>query len=205
MKRWLIFPILMIFVLSSSTVCAQNDAPLGKGQLAIKVDYINFTDSDLDNFDVDTDVYVGLEGYVKVKNAPNLYLGGEVGYTGPDGSTTVYVLGVPVRADVDVTYVPIEINAKWIFDIGNSLTLGFGGGLSENYIDLNTKATAMGMAIGDSDDDWIFGGQFLLDLNYSSGHLFYGIDAKYKITEEYKDEGTKFGNFAVGAHVGWMF
>jgi hypothetical protein len=205
MKRWLIPLIAFIFVLSYSTVYAQNDSPLGKGHLGIKVDYIGFSDSELDEFDVDNGIYVGLEGYIKVKNAPNLYLGGEVGFAEPDDSLTDNSLGFPIKVDYEFKYVPIEINAKWIFDMGSDITLALGAGLSENYVDIDAKASALGLSISDSDDDWIFGGQFLLDINYSSGNLFYGIDAKHKITQEFKDDGTKFTHYSVGAHVGWMF
>lgn len=205
MKRWYMLLIVVLFLLPFSVVYAQDDAPLGKGNVGFKVDYIGFTDSDLKDLDVDKGVYVGLEGYVKVRNAANLYLGGEVGYAKPDGSITDNSLGTPIKVDSEFTYIPVELNAKWIFEVGNNMTLGIGAGISENRVDVEVKASAAGLTLQASDDDWIFGGQVFLDMNYSSGNLFYGIDAKYKLTQEFDSDGADYSHYSAGLHVGMKF
>ena len=76
-------------VVSSSTVFAEEKAALGIGNLALKVDFISFTENDLE--DADAGLYLGIEGYPRV--LPSLYLGLEAGYANPDD-------------DVELAYVP---------------------------------------------------------------------------------------------------
>ena len=74
--------------MTCATLHAQERAPLGKGNLAVKLDYIAFTDDFFKNppdrtWEADdTSGCVGLEGYGKI--APDLYLGGEIGSSALD-------------------------------------------------------------------------------------------------------------------------
>jgi hypothetical protein len=83
MKKYLMLIIIISSILSTATLYAAEKAPLGVGNLAVKFDYIHFTDGDLKDADVNSGFYVGVEGYYMI--VPALYLGAEVGYTGPDG------------------------------------------------------------------------------------------------------------------------
>ena len=84
MKKFLFMLLIIAFVCTASTVYAAQKAPLGAGNLALKLDWIKFTDGDVKDADVDSGFYIGLEGYGEV--APNWYLGMEAGWTNPTGS-----------------------------------------------------------------------------------------------------------------------
>jgi hypothetical protein len=62
---------------------------------------------------------------------------------------------------------------------------------------------AAGMS--DDEDEWLFGGQFFLDLIYKSDQFFCGINAKYQITEDGDDVGIEFSNWRVGGLIGVLF
>lgn len=67
----------MSLVITSTTICAQERFPLGRGNFALKLGYIDFTSdftsSRTDRYDSDG-FYIGIEGYGKI--SPRLYLGG---------------------------------------------------------------------------------------------------------------------------------
>ncbi|OHE58646.1 MAG: hypothetical protein A2Z47_01770 [Thermodesulfovibrio sp. RBG_19FT_COMBO_42_12] len=215
MKRILLFALVVmtVFVMASTSVYAQQmKAPLGLGNIALKVDYIDFTDSTLEDLDLDTSVYGGLEMYGQV--APGLYLGAEVGYTNPDEETTFTVfdpfLGpVTVELETEITYVPIELNLKYAIEAAPNLVFDFGAGVSMNYAELEVEGSALGVTVNDSEDDWLFGGQFFADLNYKFGQFFIGVNAKYQITEDFEiddiDTDTDFSNWRFGGQIGIIF
>ena len=78
MKKFLFMLLIVAFICTASTVFAAEKAPLGMGNLAVKLDWIKFTDDVLKDVDVDSGFYIGLEGYGMI--AQNLYLGMEAGY-----------------------------------------------------------------------------------------------------------------------------
>ena len=87
--------------MASSAVSAAERAPLGKGNFALKLDYIVFTDSYFDpGGNQDDGVCVGLEGYGEI--LPNLYLGGEIGT-----ATNVEAAGE------EISFYPLELNLKY--------------------------------------------------------------------------------------------
>jgi hypothetical protein len=207
MKKLFLFSLMMAFILASSTVYAEQKAPLGIGNIAVKLDYINFTDDVLKDSDVDTGLYVGLEGYGEI--VPNLYLGAEVGYTNPDGNVDMDVY-VPYgivhgHADTDLTFVPIELNLKYAIKAVPNLVIDFGAGGSYNYVKEKATVSALGISISDSTDDWLWGGQFFADLNYTINQFFIGVNAKYQLTEDVKDYNYNYNNWRVGGQIGIMF
>jgi len=189
MKKFLFMLLIVAFVCTSSTVYADEKAPLGEGNLAVKLDWINFTDSDLEDVDVDSGFYIGLEGYGLVSQ--NLYLGLEAGYTNPDGNYMGF--------DTELTYIPIELNLKYAVVAAQSLVFDIGAGLSYNYGKFEMA--------GDSLDDWMFGGQFFMDLNYTIDQFFLGISGKYQLAQDFDKEGSKFSpnNWRLGGQIGVMF
>jgi len=203
MKEKLTALITIFVLLLPVAAAAESDTLLGKGHGGVKVGYIRFSDGTLKDFDVDNGTYVGLEAYCKVKKAARLYLGSEIGYSKVDSSVTDTSTGTAIKVNSEFKYIPIELNAKWLFDLGSNLNLAVGTGLSLNYVDASASASASGLTILDNDHDWIFGGQGFLDLNYALGSLFVGIDAKYKLTEGF--DGENYSNFTAGAHVGWTY
>ncbi|OHE59329.1 MAG: hypothetical protein A2Z47_01835 [Thermodesulfovibrio sp. RBG_19FT_COMBO_42_12] len=191
MKKLLLFLLTFAFIIASTGVYAAQTAPLGSGNIALKLDYIDFTNGDLDDADVDTGVYLGLEGYGEI--AKNLYLGMEVGYTQPNGDIGSY--------DTELTFVPVELNVKYAVESGTDFIIDFGAGASLNYGEFKIS----GPGLSDSVDDWLFGGQIFTDLNYKIDSFFFGINAKYQITEEFEDEDFDMNNWRIGGQIGIIF
>jgi hypothetical protein len=195
MKKLFLVSLIVFFIVLSTTAYATEKASLGNFNLAIKLDYINFTKDALKNSDIDTGLYTGLEGYGKI--APNLYLGAEVGYANPEGTA----LGL----DTKLNFIPIEMNLKYIVEAAPNLNVDFGIGISYNYVE--EKASGIGVSV--SLDDWVFGGQLFADLNYRIDTVFIGINAKYQITENSDIGGTEsdrsFSNWRIGGQAGIMF
>jgi hypothetical protein len=200
MKRLCLFSLIFIFVLASTIVYAQErppleKAPLGIGNVAVKLDYIGFSDNNLENLGIDDTFYVGLEGYARIY--PNLYLGGEVGYANPDGNGKID--GNEVKTDV--TFIPIELNLKYAVLAYPNFIAGFGAGVSYNYVEADVSGNGI-----KSGDDWLFGGQFFADLNYTVGsNIFFGVDAKYQLTDDFEDWDSDFDNWRIGGHIGIRF
>jgi hypothetical protein len=193
MKKLLfLFLLIVVFVFTAPVLHAAQKAPLGNGNLAVKFDYINFTDDVVKDADVDSDFYIGIEGYVQI--VPNLYLGAESGYSNPDGN----VMGVKT----ELTFIPIELNLKYAVEAAPQFAIDFGAGASYNYVE--EKVSLFGASL--SDDDWLFGGQFFIDMNYNvGGGFFIGANGKYQITEDFKDAGYNYDNWRVGGQIGLMF
>lgn len=195
MKRLFLFSLIMAFLAASTAAYAAQKASLGIGNIAVKADYISFTADEMEGSDTDTGLYLGIEGYGKI--APNLYLGGEIGYTNPSGNALGF--------DTELTFMPIELNLKYAVESTPNLAVDFGIGASYNYVE--EKASGYGVSV--SIDDWVFGGQLFADLNYKLGSFFIGINAKYQITGEPEymgmEAGYNYNNWRIGGQVGLMF
>jgi hypothetical protein len=199
MKKLFLFSLMVAFILASSTVYAEQKASLGIGNIAVKLGYINFTDDVLKDADVDTGLYVGLEGYGEI--VPNLYLGAEVGYANPDGNVdTVYA-----HHDTELTFVPIELNLKYAIKAVPNLVIDFGAGGSYNYVKEEETKSALGYSISESFEDWLWGGQFFADVNYTINRFFIGVNGKYQLTEDFKDYNYNHNNWRVGGQIGITF
>jgi hypothetical protein len=203
MKRLFLFSLIVALLFVSSAVYAADRgpsrAPLGFGNFALKVDYIDFTESELKDLDVDTAVYVGIEGYTLI--APNLYLGIEVGYANPDGGAR----GFDYDIDTDVTFAPSELNLKYAANASPNLVIDFGAGISTTYVEIEQTITTPDFIIFASDSDWLFGGQFFVDLIYTVNQFFLGVNAKYQLTEDFEDADVNFSNWRIGGQVGIRF
>jgi hypothetical protein len=112
MKKVMFFMLIMAFIFTSSSLYAEQKSPLGSGNIAVKVNYISFTE------DEDTGVYGGLEGYGEIR--PNLYLGAEVGYANSISETD--------------TFIPIELNLKYAITVAPEFIIDLGAGGSYNYV-----------------------------------------------------------------------
>ena len=204
MKRLILFSILIAVLLVTPSVYAQRSFPLGFGNLALKVDYFRFTDSDLEDLDLENGVYIGIEGYMALLDT-NFYLGMETGWAGTSSDTTGYYDGWRYKTDVDVDYVPIEFNVKSVFPIDPIMNFGVGAGLSANYFNINVD----GYRYSDSEDDWLFGGQLFADLNFRMDPWFAGVNVKYQWTDDIElggiDTDVSASNFRAGGQVGIMF
>ena len=202
MKKLLGTALAAAFLLVSAPADAQYQAaPLGNGNISFKVGYLNFTDSVVENSDVDSGVYFGFDAYFQV--APSFYLGFELGYGYTDGNAYVYspALGRSVTVDTSVTYVPLEFNFKYMARPAPNLAIGLGAGLSTNYVE--EEATLGGIYA--TVDDWLFGGQVFADINYVAGNVFFGGFFKYQITEDFKDTNYDYSNWRIGGQIGFTF
>jgi hypothetical protein len=191
MKKLFLISVGIAFVMASATVQAEVVAPLGKGNFALKFDYIVFTDGFFDNPGPEDDgLYIGLEGYGQITS--NLYVGGEIGQ-----AANITIVGE------DINFVPIEVNIKYARDLARNLVVDFGAGLSYSYVELRTVSFFRPVPV--ERDDWLFGGQIFTDLSYKINWFYFGVHAKYQITQSFKDEGLDLSNFRLGAHIGVIF
>lgn len=182
MKKMNLCLILMIMLLAASPVFASDRAPLGDSNAAIKLDYIRFSEQELEDVNLDTGAYIGFEYFKEIK--ANLYLGGEIGYSGIDGD------------DANATFIPGELNIKYSI-IAGILIVDLGAGLSCIYVDEEIAS--------DSKESWLLGEQFFINLNMVSENIFWGLNTKYQLTSEPSNRDYDYSNWKIGAHVGMVF
>lgn len=202
MKKLLALSLMIVFVFASTTLYAAEKYDLGMGNVALKIDYINFTEDAFDEIDLENGVYVGLEGYYAIY--PNLYLGLEAGWAGSSNDDDIDIGGDTINVDIDVTFIPVELNLKYAVALSPDWVWDIGAGVSYSYFKIEAND------IDEDADDWLFGGQVFTDINYKlSKEWFLGINAKYQFTDDLEfdniDTSTSADNFRVGAHVGMMF
>jgi len=178
---------------------------LGMGDVALKVDYFSFTDDVFDDIDLKDGVYVGLESSLVIM--PNLYFVLEGGWVETSNDEDITVFGSHTNVDIDVTYVPIELNLKYAVEFAPRWVFDIGAGASYNYF--NIEADIDGSSA--DEDYWLWGGQVFADLTYKTGSWFFGINGKYQFTEDIElgtedvDTDTNANNFRVGAQIGLLF
>ena len=163
----------------------------------VKTEYLRFTDDIFKGTGLGNAVYFGAYAYKQVF-VPNLYLGLESGWAG--SSATIF------GSDIDVNYVPVEINAKYVVPFGcnNEFNWFFGGGGSYNYFNISQRFA------GSGHDDWVAGGQAFTGFNYNiTKQLYVGLEAKYQMTQDIHLNGNNIGgnadNLRTGLNLGWKF
>lgn len=195
MKQVCMFILAILFVLSVSVVRAEEKAPLGSGTFALKIDYIKFNATQIRNSNVDTGLYLGIEGYGHIGS--NWYLGGEVGYANPQGSFTY--MGTPY--DAELTFIPVEVNVKRALARSPHYVTSSGFGLSLNFVEQKTRASGPPLTT----DDILWGFQFFFDYNYKINNFFVGATFKFQVTDKFSDESYNYFNWRLGSQVGFMF
>jgi len=203
----------MEHVLPPPDIQAEQKAPLGTGNFAVKSDLITFTDHFFRLIDEEQKTYVAIEGYGKVYK--DVYLGGELGFcTVSDDFQHDDLLHQHRAYDTDLTF--LELNAKYAKDLSPHFVIAAGGGLSWIKIDgtyeVHNFLLVGGRYIQTMDrrvpeSDWLVGGQIFTDLTFTYHWLQIGINAKYQVTQEMKSEGQDFdvNNYRLGAQVGALF
>jgi hypothetical protein len=191
MKKVMLLCLTGAFVMISTVVSAQEKAPLGKGNVAVKLDYIAFTDDYFDEpGNEDDGLYVGLEVYGEI--TPNWYLGGEFG------------TGNILFGEESITLAPIEVNLKYAKEAARNLVIDFGAGPSYSHVELQYEKSVFWGYVEER-DDWLFGGQVFADLTYKTRSFTIGVHGKYQITEDFKDEGVDLNNYRLGVQLGFVF
>jgi len=208
MKKIILLSLLAVFVFASTSVYAAEKYALGNSNIALKVDYISFTEDVFDTVDLKDGVYVGLESYVMTM--PNLYFGLEAGWAGAKNDGTVDVLGDSFDVETKINYVPIELNLKYAIPVSPAWVIALGAGVSYNWFDVKLDVDGK----DEDTSDWVFGGQVFADITYKmNNQWFIGINGKYQFTEKLNfsvreediDTNASADNWRVGAHVGLMF
>lgn len=163
--------------------------------MALKAAHIGFTGDEVKKSDLGDGLYLGVEIYAPF--ARNLYVGGEIGYAGPEGSVVLY------GADVDtaLTFIPFEVNMRYLRNVMSGLDVGAGAGLSYSYIE--EKATTAGITV--REDDYVFGAQMFVEASYATEEGFVGLFAKYHLTEDFADSSYDYSNMRLGMQAGWFF
>jgi hypothetical protein len=179
-------------VSGSHALWAQEAGPLGTGNIAVKFGYISFTDSVLEDSDIDSGFYAGVEGYTAV--LPNLYFGGEAGYAEPDGTESGTV--------TELLYIPFELNAKYALEPVSGMVVEAGGGLSASFVEIERTSPASGRQ---TEDDLLYGGQVFTNLSYRKGRVFFGANVKFQLMDDFDDGSFDLSNWRVGGHVGVTF
>jgi outer membrane protein with beta-barrel domain len=211
MKKSLRASLMLTLFLATTSIYAQGQGQgisLGQSNWGFKVDYFSFTDSAFQNANLGNGVYLGLEGYGAV--APNLYLGGEVGWAGPSNEQSFRFLGRNINLQTDLTYVPVEVNLKYAIQTSPQLVFDLGGGFSFNYINASASAGAQSI----DENDWVWGGQIFGDMTYKLGNQWYlGLNAKYQATQDITvhvrgtdvETDTSASNWRIGGQIGMTF
>jgi len=194
MKRRYLFFAIGFALIFNAGICLAQPPALGNYHLSFKVDYLEFTDN-IDSRDVEKGPYFGIELFGMLFD--NLYLGGEVGYfkqsDGPE-SVAVDQPDSQIPHDVKLTYVPVELNLKYVVG-GYRWAWAVGGGPSYNYVNFDSNVESFRESV----DEWIWGGQVFMDLNYVGDILFAGINGKYQLVE------GDYDNWRLGGQVGLHF
>jgi hypothetical protein len=200
MKKIFLFFLVVSLIVMSSVAYGAEKALLGNGNIALKLDYLTFTEDVLDDIDTDDALYIGLEAYNKTIS--NFYVGMEIGYASSDGNARID----DVKADTELTFVPIELNLKYALDINPRFVVDFGAGVSYNWMKLEFSKWG---GVSSPGDDWLWGGQFFAALNYKIDRFFIGINGKYQLTENFEiddyETDVNANNWRIGGQAGIMF
>jgi hypothetical protein len=181
-------------VFAATSVLAAERGPLGGGSVALKVDRLQFTD----DTNKDSGAYIGIEAYGKI--APNLYLGGEIGYANPEG-THADPFFEQVRKN-SVTFVPLEGNLKYAIETGPNFAVDFGGGLSLNWV---KEETTINFDYLPAESAVLPGAQVFADLNFAVSNFFFGLNGKFQVTENSENLYYSYTNWRIGGQIGILF
>ena len=112
------------------------------------------------------------------------------------------MVGVVSRLQIESNFIPIEFNAKYVFELGDVLLWDVGAGISANYAHQAISVPSVDKV---EKDDWLFGGQVFSDLNVVFNQVLLGIDLKYQVTDKFRSTNYRYDNYRIGLHLGFMF
>ena len=231
MRRPLGVAISTVLVMAFSAAHAEERANLGNFPITLKIGFINFMDEAWEHGDVKYSFYPGLEGYARVFR--NLYIGGELGYVSSEELMDAF-LGMPIGHNRSLTFLPIELNLKYVIEAAPSFFIDFGAGVSYSYASVQEELFLVTDYSVYDDSAWLFGGQFFVDLTYKVKRFLVGLNWKYQITQSLEVDPLKssqligslppplqslvpkffgfdvfdqadYSNFRIGGHIGVTF
>jgi len=103
----------------------------------------------------------------------------------------------------EITFTPLELNVKYAKETARDLVVDFGGGLSCSSVEI--QYTPFFGHPQQSRTDWLIGAQIFADLTLKIKAFTIGVNGKYQMTEEFKDEGVDLSNFRLGVQIGMVF
>jgi len=180
MRRPLCVAISTVLVMAFSAAHAEERANLGNFPITLKIGFINFMDEAWEEGDVKYSFYPGLEGYARVFR--NLYIGGEFGYVNSEELVDAF-LGMPIGHNRSLTFLPIELNLKYVIEAAPSFFIDFGAGVSYSYASVQEELYLVTHYSLYDDSAWLLGGQFFVDLTYKVKRFLVGLNWKYQITQ----------------------
>lgn len=176
----------------SSVPAASAERPLGRGHLWLKVDGLDFNSDVNEEWGVDTEAYVGLEGYWQRRG--RFYIGIEIGH-----------IDVGSASDADgnrlegVAFTNGELNGKALFPLKHGLSAGVGAGLAGVWVEGEEIDE-----FGPTDlADISFGAQGFAELNWRVRRLVTGLELKYQIAEDVWQ--IDYSNLRLGVRLGVVF
>ena len=186
-NRWIL---ILLGVLCWNVGSAMASEPvLQISHFGVKVEHVGFLDDSAEQQDVDSGLFLGVEAYEYLDHG--VYYGFEAGWADIEGN----IVENGSEYDTELTYIPVEMNVKWVGLILPYTSLGVGLGPSMGYARHEVK----GSGIDESKEDWFWGGQALAELNIEAGAIYFGLNGKYQAVE--KD----LQNWRAGAHIGCRF
>jgi hypothetical protein len=189
MKRLSLFLLVAAIIFASTTVMAANSQ--GDAKIALKVDWLTFTDDLLEDTDSDETPYIAID--MRSRLTDDFDIGLEVGYakvsgdiTGPkpiSGKTTNFI----GTWENEIKYIPVELNISYSRYFG-SLVYTLGAGVSGTFVDYEIDVddtSGAPFTLVDDESVWLKGAQAFFDLSYEGESYFFGVDAKYQVVEEH--------------------
>ncbi|HHO75195.1 MAG TPA: hypothetical protein ENN05_02060 [Deltaproteobacteria bacterium] len=177
MKRWLLFAIGVVFVMTPAVIQAKERVLLGDANFAVKLDYISFSHDFFEEINDDATVYAGIEAYGKVTD--NIYLGGEIGTASVSSadlfSGIIHALLSVQKDEVSADITFMELNVKYAKDISRFFVVDVGTGISYNraLVEFETRdwvdigGTNYGVTVNSREEsEWLFGGQVFADRTF---------------------------------------
>ena len=171
---------------------APSERLLGRFHIWLKGGTESFLGDVEELWGIDSEEFVGLEGYGG--GAKNNYFGLEIGKVGVGSAEGED--GVVIH---DLDFLAVELNWKIAFDLTHGMTLAPGFGTSGFFIDGEEVDQ-----FGSSDlADFGFGYQGFVDFTWRARRLLLGINAQYQVAIDILT--LDYSNLTLGAHLGLAF
>jgi hypothetical protein len=169
---------------------------LGNGHVWVRAGRIDLRDSVQNEWGLDRESFVGLEGYAG--QGYEVYLGGEIGISSAGDATTSS--GEQLR---DLHFRWGGLNVKRGFPLRHGLSFDAGLGVLLFSVDAEEVSNSGGIVTSDPLADLGYGLQALGDFNWRYRALILGIDARFQYAFDLID--IDYSNFGLGAHLGIAF